>query len=79
QRIGAERATLFSGLIPVSAALTAPLVSAGFRPDFPRGGTQPSACVHPPPAEGERRRAEGVVDRSDGRWSPDGSGGLVTS
>ncbi|WP_374984037.1 DMT family transporter [Streptomyces fradiae] len=29
QRIGAERATLFSGLIPVSAALTAPLVAAG--------------------------------------------------
>lgn len=29
QRIGAERATLFSGLIPVSAALTAPLVDAG--------------------------------------------------
>jgi hypothetical protein len=29
QRIGAERATLFSGLIPVSAALTAPLVGAG--------------------------------------------------
>lgn len=29
QRIGAERATLFSGLIPVSAALTAPLIGAG--------------------------------------------------
>lgn len=29
QRIGAERATLFSGLIPVSAALTAPLAGAG--------------------------------------------------
>ncbi|WP_267245929.1 DMT family transporter, partial [Streptomyces sp. PR69] len=29
QHIGAERATLFSGLIPVSAALTAPLVAAG--------------------------------------------------
>ncbi|MGY0055819.1 DMT family transporter [Streptomyces sp. LZ34] len=29
QRIGAERATLFSGLIPVSAAATAPLVGAG--------------------------------------------------
>ncbi|MDP9947897.1 drug/metabolite transporter (DMT)-like permease [Streptomyces sp. DSM 41269] len=29
QHIGAERATLFSGLIPVSAALTAPLVGAG--------------------------------------------------
>lgn len=29
QRIGAERATLFSGLIPVSAALTAPFVGAG--------------------------------------------------
>jgi drug/metabolite transporter (DMT)-like permease len=29
QRLGAERATLFSGLIPVSAALTAPLVSVG--------------------------------------------------
>ncbi|MCM2430165.1 DMT family transporter [Streptomyces sp. RKAG337] len=29
QRIGAERATLFSGLIPVSAALTAPLVGVG--------------------------------------------------
>lgn len=29
QRIGAERATLFSGLIPVAAALTAPLVGAG--------------------------------------------------
>lgn len=29
QRIGAERATLFSGLIPVSAALTAPVVGAG--------------------------------------------------
>lgn len=29
QRIGAERATLFSGLIPVSAALTAPLVGTG--------------------------------------------------
>jgi drug/metabolite transporter (DMT)-like permease len=29
RRIGAERATLFSGLIPVSAALTAPLVGAG--------------------------------------------------
>ncbi|MBN3931290.1 DMT family transporter [Streptomyces verrucosisporus] len=28
-RIGAERATLFSGLIPVSAALTAPLVATG--------------------------------------------------
>jgi drug/metabolite transporter (DMT)-like permease len=27
--IGAERATLFSGLIPVSVALTAPLVGAG--------------------------------------------------
>ncbi|MDX2649136.1 DMT family transporter [Streptomyces sp. PA03-1a] len=29
QRIGAERATLFSGLIPVSAALTAPLAGVG--------------------------------------------------
>lgn len=29
RRIGAERATLFSGLIPVSAALTAPLVGTG--------------------------------------------------
>lgn len=29
QRIGAERATLFSGLIPVAAALTAPLVGSG--------------------------------------------------
>lgn len=29
QRIGAERATLFSGLIPVSAAVTAPLVGVG--------------------------------------------------
>ncbi|MCL7369544.1 DMT family transporter [Streptomyces ardesiacus] len=29
QRIGAERATLFSGLIPVAAAGTAPLVGAG--------------------------------------------------
>lgn len=29
QRIGVERATLFSGLIPVAAACTAPLVSAG--------------------------------------------------
>lgn len=29
RRIGAERATLFSGLIPVSAALTAPVVGAG--------------------------------------------------
>ncbi|NGN62805.1 DMT family transporter [Streptomyces sp. A7024] len=29
QRIGAERATLFSGLIPVSAAMTAPLVGTG--------------------------------------------------
>lgn len=29
QRIGAERATLFSGLIPVTAALTAPLVGTG--------------------------------------------------
>ncbi|MEU9789999.1 DMT family transporter [Streptomyces sparsogenes] len=29
QRIGAERATLFSGLIPVSAAATAPLVGTG--------------------------------------------------
>ncbi|MCX4662438.1 DMT family transporter [Streptomyces uncialis] len=29
QRIGAERATLFSGLIPVAAACTAPLVGAG--------------------------------------------------
>ncbi|MBK3626208.1 DMT family transporter, partial [Streptomyces sp. MBT49] len=29
QRIGAERATLFSGLIPVAAAATAPLVGTG--------------------------------------------------
>lgn len=29
QRIGAERATLFSGLIPVTAALTAPVVGSG--------------------------------------------------
>lgn len=29
QRIGAERATLFSGPIPVSAALTAPLIGTG--------------------------------------------------
>ncbi|GAA2508462.1 hypothetical protein GCM10010393_46600 [Streptomyces gobitricini] len=29
QRIGAERATLFCGLIPVSAAMTAPLVATG--------------------------------------------------
>lgn len=29
QRIGAERATLFSGLIPVSAAVTAPLAGVG--------------------------------------------------
>lgn len=29
QRLGPERATLFSGLIPVSAALTAPLVALG--------------------------------------------------
>lgn len=29
QRIGAERATLFCGLVPVSAALTAPLVGTG--------------------------------------------------
>ena len=29
QRIGAERATLFSGLVPVSAACTAPLVGTG--------------------------------------------------
>ncbi|QDY75699.1 DMT family transporter [Streptomyces qinzhouensis] len=29
QRIGTERATLFTGMIPVSAALTAPLVGAG--------------------------------------------------
>lgn len=29
QRIGAERATLFSGLIPVAAAWTAPLVGTG--------------------------------------------------
>ncbi|MFJ8636573.1 DMT family transporter [Streptomyces sp. NPDC093568] len=29
QRLGAERATLFSGLIPVAAACTAPLVAAG--------------------------------------------------
>ena len=29
QRLGAERATLFSGLIPVAAACTAPLVETG--------------------------------------------------
>ncbi|WP_370745951.1 EamA family transporter [Streptomyces sp. LUP30] len=29
QRIGAERATLFSGLVPVAAACTAPLVGTG--------------------------------------------------
>jgi drug/metabolite transporter (DMT)-like permease len=29
RRIGVERATLFSGLIPVSAAVTAPLVGTG--------------------------------------------------
>lgn len=39
QRIGAERATLFSGLIPVSAALTAPLVGTGtFGPAQAAGG-----------------------------------------
>ncbi|MEU5979236.1 DMT family transporter [Streptomyces sp. NPDC047315] len=39
QRIGAERATLFTGMIPVAAALTAPLVGAGaFGPAQAVGG-----------------------------------------
>ncbi|MFE2694113.1 DMT family transporter, partial [Streptomyces mirabilis] len=56
QRIGAERATLFSGLIPVAAACTAPLV--GTRPysaapdpgNAPgRTGRSPGPCSWPPP------------------------------
>lgn len=39
QRIGAERATLFSGLIPVSAALTAPLVGTGSYGTAQAGGS----------------------------------------
>ncbi|WP_225849698.1 DMT family transporter [Streptomyces sp. HPF1205] len=42
QRIGAERATLCSGLIPVSAALTAPLVGVG---TFGAGRLMGSALV----------------------------------
>ncbi|MEU9605794.1 DMT family transporter [Streptomyces sp. NPDC048057] len=39
QRIGAERATLFTGMIPVAAALTAPWVGAGsFGPAQAAGG-----------------------------------------
>ncbi|MEU5400922.1 DMT family transporter [Streptomyces sp. NPDC005963] len=39
QRIGTERATLFTGVIPVTAALTAPLVGAGtFGPAQAAGG-----------------------------------------
>ncbi|MET7902851.1 DMT family transporter [Streptomyces sp. NPDC005355] len=50
QRIGAERATLFSGLIPVSAAVTAPLVGTG--------------GYGPPQAAGSLLVAAGVVGGS---------------
>jgi drug/metabolite transporter (DMT)-like permease len=44
QRIGAERATLFSGLIPVSAALTAPLVGTGSYGIAQAGGSLLVGC-----------------------------------
>lgn len=74
QRIGTERATLFSGLIPVSAALTAPLVAVG---TFGTGQLAGSSLVTVGVAIGSgalrsrRRSAEG---RSPEGRNPEGPG-----
>ncbi|MFF0747084.1 EamA family transporter [Streptomyces sp. NPDC004111] len=60
QRIGAERATLFSGLIPVSAALTAPLVGTG---TYGAGQAAGSALVGLGVAVGSGVLARGVFGR----------------
>lgn len=63
QRIGAERATLFSGLIPVAAACTAPLVGSGaYGPAQGVGSALVGAGVALGSGAFSRRSAAGVQD-----------------
>ena len=63
QRIGAERATLFTGLIPVAAALTAPLVGTGtFGPAQAVGGVLVGAGAALGSGVFSRRSAAAVQD-----------------
>lgn len=63
QRIGAERATLFSGLIPLCAALTAPLVGTGtFGPAQAAGGVLVGAGAALGSGVFRRRSAAAVQD-----------------
>ncbi|MFF4520783.1 DMT family transporter [Streptomyces bluensis] len=74
QRLGAERATLFSGLIPVAAACTAPLVGTG---SFGLAQALGSALVGAGVALGSRapdRATSGPAGRS-GRRVSRGQGG----
>lgn len=72
QRLGAERATLFSGLIPVSAALTAPLVAVG---TYGPGRLAGSALVAAGVAIGSGApRAPRAGDARDGANTPCRSG-----
>lgn len=65
QRLGPERATLFSGLIPVSAALTAPLIAVGsYNPARLTGSAMVAAGValgSAAGAPGKRPRARGAA------------------
>ncbi|MGW0817868.1 DMT family transporter [Streptomyces viridiviolaceus] len=78
QRIGAERATLFSGLIPVAAACSAPLVGTG---EYGAAQAVGSALVCAGVAVGSgaslrlRRRTAGAVPRGHGT----GAGGSKAS
>jgi hypothetical protein len=65
QRIGAERATLFSGLIPVAAAGTAPLVGTGSYGLAQAAGSAPDPRATPSPTSALRRA--GREHRSRGR------------
>lgn len=63
QRIGTERATLFTGLIPLAAALTAPLVGTGtFGPAQAAGGVLVGAGAALGSGVFEKRSAAAVED-----------------
>jgi hypothetical protein len=67
QRIGAERATLFSGLIPVAAAGTAPLVGTG---SYGLAQAAGSALVGLGVALGARGAGPGLGGQARWRASP---------
>ncbi|MFI1727686.1 DMT family transporter [Streptomyces acidicola] len=74
ERIGAERATLFSGLIPVAAACTAPLVGTG---SYGLAQALGSALVGAGVALGSRAPARATAGsvRLSGRRASPGQGG----